>query len=194
MKKILVFIYDQMADFEVIYATHLLGGVVGKQIIAIGYEDRLVRSKSGIAYMPDQVMKDVVVDDDVEGLIIPGGWNGEVREELINLIKTLNEKNRLLAAICAGPRFLAKANVLIDKQYTTSITEWKDSHREMFNEEDPFPRENFQMARVLTDKNIVTAQGYAFIDFALEIVDWLSLFNTKEEKDDLAKYLIGYNS
>lgn len=192
MKKILVFIYEQMADFEITYATHLLGGVVGKKIVTIAYENKLVRSKSGVAYMPDQVMKDVIVDDDVEGLIITGGWNGEVREELISLITTLNKQGRLLAAICAGPRFLAKAGALDDKKYTTSITEWKDLHREMFKEEDPFPRENFQMARVLTDKNIVTAQGYAFIDFAIEIIDWFSLFETKEEKDDFVKYLVGY--
>lgn len=193
MKKILVFIYDQMADFEITYATHLLGASAGKKIITVGYEDKVVRSKCGVAYMPDQVIKNIEVDDDVEGLIIPGGWNHEVREELISLIRALNEKQRLLAAICAGPRFLAKAGVLDQKKYTTSLTEWKDTHRELFKEEDPFPRESFQMARVLTDRNIVTAQGYAFIDFAIEICDWLSLFNTKEEKDDFAKILVDYN-
>jgi putative intracellular protease/amidase len=102
MGKILVFIYDEMADFEITFVTHLLGADSGKEIITIGYEDKLIKSKSGIVYKPIKLIKDVLTEE-VEGLIIPGGWNGKIRPELIELIQNLNVKGNLLAAICAGP-------------------------------------------------------------------------------------------
>lgn len=182
MGKILVFIIDEMADFEITFITHLLGTDAGKEIVPIAYEDKTIKSSSGLFYKPAMLVKDIVVTDDTEGLIIPGGWNGEIRTELITLIKELNEKERLLAAICAAPRFLAKAGVLNDKIYTTSIVEWKDEHKSKFNEEDPFPRHNFKNKRVLRDRNIITAHGVAFVDFAIEICEWFSLFSSEEAK------------
>jgi len=191
MGKILVFIYDDMADFEITFATHLLGSDSGKSIITIAYEDKIIKSKSGMLYKPSMLIKDVLVKDDIEGLIIPGGWNGEIRIELISLIRKLNENNRLLAAICAGPRYLAKAGVLDNKYYTTSIIEWTDKHRFQFDEEDPFPRKNFANVRVLKDRNVITAQGTAFIDFAIEICDWFSLFDSEEDRMNFTNTIKG---
>lgn len=190
MEKVLVFIYDEMADFEITFVTHLLGADVGKEIITIAYEDKLIRSKSGIAYKPSRVIKDVL-EEDAEGLIIPGGWNGEIRPELIELIRKLNANGKLLGAICAGPRFLAKAGVLDDKKYTTSIVEWTDKQMQQFMESDPFPRENFILERVVRDSNIITAQGTAFIDFAIEICDWYGAFEGEEDKNDFVKIIKG---
>lgn len=52
---------------------------------------------------------------------------------------------------------------------------------------DPFPRENFILERVVRDRNIITAQGIAFIDLAIEICDWFNLFENKEEKDNFSR-------
>lgn len=190
MGKILVFIYDEMADFEITFVTHLLGADLGKEIVTIGYEDKLIRSKSGIVYKPIKLVKDVLKED-AEGLIIPGGWNGEIRPELIELIQNLNEKGKLLGAICAGPRFLAKAGVLDSVKYTTSIVSWTESHAQQFMESDPFPRHNFILDRVIRDRNIITAQGTAFIDFAIEVADWFGAFDGEEDKNEFAKIIKG---
>ncbi|WP_102400704.1 DJ-1/PfpI family protein [Haloimpatiens massiliensis] len=88
MGKILVFIYDEMADFEVTFITHLLGADLDKEIITAGYDDKLIRSKSGIIYKPSKLIKNILddLDDDIEGLIIPGGWNGEILKYVIGLV------------------------------------------------------------------------------------------------------------
>jgi len=39
MGKILVFIFDEMTDYEITLIIHLLGADVGKEIITIAYED-----------------------------------------------------------------------------------------------------------------------------------------------------------
>ena len=190
MEKVLVFIYEEMADFEITFVTHLLGADAGKEIVTIAYEDKLIKSKSGVIYKPSRLIKDVL-EEEVEGLIIPGGWNGEIRTELIELIQGLNAKGKLLGAICAGPRFLAKAGVLDNAKYTTSIAQWTEKHVEQFKENDPFPRENFVFQRVIRDGNIVTAQGVAFVDFAIEVCDWFSLFDDEEDKNNFSKDIRG---
>ena len=190
-KKILLFIFDNMTDYEITFIAHLLKADAGKEVITISYEDKFIKGTSGLLYKPDKLVKDVL-NDDVEGLIICGGWFGEVREELIELIRKLNSEGKLLAGICgAGTFFLATAGVLNKVSYTTPITRWTEKHVEVFGDGDPFPRENYMEKRVVTDKNVITALGTAFFDFAVEICDWLQLFESEEDKNRFIKLYKG---
>ena len=48
--------------------------------------------------------------NEIDGLIIPGGWYGETKLELIELINNLNAKGKLISGICgAGTIFLEKS-------------------------------------------------------------------------------------
>lgn len=38
-------------------------------------------------------------------------------------------------------------------RYTTSIEEWRDIHSEIFEIDDPFPREGYVEARIIRDGN-----------------------------------------
>ena len=191
MGKILLFIFDNMTDYEITFIAHLLKADAGKEVITISYEDKLVKGTSGLLYKPDKLVKEVLKDD-VEGLIICGGWFGEVREELIELIRKLDSQNKLLAGICgAGTFFLATAGVLNRVSYTTPITSWSKKHMEVFGSVDPFPRENYIEKRVVSDKNIITALGTAFIDFAVEVCNCLQLFESEEDRDRFIKLYKG---
>lgn len=191
MDKILVFIFDGMTDYEITFITHLLGADSGKEIITMAYEDKIINSRSGLMYKPSRLVSEVL-NEDVTGLIICGGWYGDCRQELIQLIQNLNLKRKLLGAICgAGTVFLAKAGVLKDVNYTTPIVQWSQKHIEVYGGKDPFPRENFVSARVIRDGNIITSQGVAFIDFAIEICDWFNLFESLEDRENFAKNVKG---
>jgi len=191
MNKILVFIFDGMTDYEITFITHLLSADAGKKIITISYEDKIIEGRSGFLYKPSKLITDVIYED-VEGLIIPGGWYGNTKPELIELINNLNSKGKLISAICgAGTVFLAKAGILKNVKYTSPIEEWTQKHIEVFGEKDPFPRENYVYERVVRDGNIITAQGIAFIDFAIEICDWFNLFENQEERNNFAKNIKG---
>lgn len=191
MSKILVFIFDGMSDYEITFIAHLLGTDGGKEIITIAYEHKIIKGRSGFLYKPERLVADVL-DEEVEGLIICGGWYGDLRKELIQLINNLNLKRKLLGSICGtGTVFLAKAGVLNKVKYTTPISEWTQKHIAIFGDTDPFPRENFLLKRVVRDGNIITAQGIAFIDFAIEICNWFNLFKTQEDKNSFAKNIKG---
>jgi putative intracellular protease/amidase len=191
MNKILVFTYDDMADFEISYATHLLGHELQKEIIPCAYDKKTIKSKGGLLYTPAVTVSEAKADD-YDGFIIPGGWNPVVKDEMLDLIRSFYSSGKLVAAICAGPRYLAKAGVLKDVKYTTSIVEWTQARREAFNnEDDPFPRENFIDTRVVRDKNVITSKGISFVDFAVEIADYFGMFKNPQEKEALFSTITG---
>ena len=191
MEKIAVFLFDNMTDYEITFITHLLRVDAGKEVVTVSYEDKVIKSASGVSYRAEQLVKDVLKED-LDGLILCGGWFGEIRSELIQLIQVLNAQHKLLAGICgAGTFFLASAGVLDSVSYTTPITRWTDQHIRVFGQTDPFPKETYVPARVVVDGNIITALGTAFLDFAIEICDWFGLFSTPEEKRSFSELYKG---
>ena len=187
LSKILAFIYDEMADFELTFATYVAGRWMEKELVTIAYENKVVVSKSGVRYLPHITIEEALDLDDIDGIIIPGGWNDETRPELHELLNKLNDDNKFLAAICAGPLYLAKAGVLDNKKFTTTLT------KEFLIEEkkdDPFNWDNYEDKNVIRDGNIITAIGNAFIDFGMEIFDYYKVFDDPEfgiTKEELAK-------
>jgi 4-methyl-5(b-hydroxyethyl)-thiazole monophosphate biosynthesis len=182
MKKVLCFIYDGFADFETVLTCSGINEAEDYKILYIAYDNELIYSSGGLKIIPDMKVSEVADSNDIEGIIIPGGGTRIFKPELKDLILRLNAKKKLLAAICAGPEFLAKSGVLDGRNYTT--TKDPQSYEEV-NEEDPFPRETYVETRVIRDGNIITAKGYAFSDFALKIWDWFNLYNNEEEKEEL---------
>lgn len=190
MGKILVFMYNDMADFEITYATHLLGHELSKEIVPCAYDMDKVKSKGGMLFLPAVTVAEAKVED-YEGFLIPGGWNPVVKDEMLDLINKFYDSGRLIAAICAGPRFLAKAGILNKVKYTTSIVEWNDTRRAQFNEEDPFPRENFVNTRVVKEGNVITSKGISFVDFSIEVADYFGMFKDKSQKQDFFNTITG---
>lgn len=185
MGKILCFISDQFADFEVTFALHKIRNVGKKDIVTVGYTCELVVSESGICYKPDITLQEAMELDDVEGLIIPGGLIRDQKKELTDLILKLDQEGKLLAAICFGPQYLGRAGILNKCKFTTSCSIEKIKKLGVV---DPFPWQNYVSNRVVIDKNIITAQGRAFIDFAFAVFDYLGIYKGQpEEREKMFK-------
>lgn len=178
--KVLFFIYNDMADFEMTVAAYILEG--DKEVVTIAYTKDPVKAKSGLMYKPHMTVKDALKLTNVDGIVITGGFNDEQRPELTQLIQKLNKEEKLVAAICAGPKFLARAGILDHKRYTTSLT---PEDLKKSGGADPFPWGNFVDEKVVRDGNVITADGMSFVDFAVEVTDWFHLFKDAEQK---AKY------
>ena len=182
MKKILCFISDEFADFEITLVLNKIRGVGKRHVVTVGYNHELVVSESGLCYKPDLTLEEAVKLDEVEGLIIPGGPIRNQREELTKLILKLNQEKRMIAAVCNGPQYLGRAGILNKCKFTTSCSVEKI---EELGVVDPFPRENYEENRAVTDRNIITAKGRAFVDFSFSIFDYLDIYEgqyTEKEK------------
>ncbi|MBR6808848.1 MAG: DJ-1/PfpI family protein [Clostridia bacterium] len=178
MKTIFVYLYPEMADFEVVIALHRLRNAGGFEIVTISESLDKVQSQSGLWYVPDRRIADARADD-AAGLIIPGGPINNEQNAILPLIREMDSQGKLLAAICFGPQFLGRAGVLDRHGYTTSCTE--ESILQM-GAADPFPRQNFRPGRVVRDGHVITAQGHAPVDFAAQICRYFSVYKDAEQE------------
>ncbi len=183
MKKILCFIYDTFADFETSLTCAGLNGDT-YEVVYIAYDTSPVKSTGGLTIIPDMKVSELSNTPDIAGLIFPGGNNRIVKPELEKLVKQLDKEKKLLAAICAGPEYLAKIGILKGRKYT--CTDGPEFYQEN-NEVDPFPRETYINTRMVREGNIITAIGDAFIDFSLEVWDWFNMYDSDSERDELKK-------
>ena len=184
MKEVLCFLYDGFADFETVLTCSALNEEEDYKVTYIAYEKTPVYSSGGLKINPDKRVSEIDGLENIAGLIIPGGGTRIHKPELEKLIKELNKEKKLVAAICAGPEYLAKSGILNGRKYTT--TRLAESYEEE-NLEDPFPRDTYVEARVVRDGNIITAIGHAFSDFALKIWEYFELFENEEEKEYFRK-------
>lgn len=179
MRKVYCFIPECFADFEVVFALHLLRNLGGKEIVTLGYTRDWITAQSGLGYQADKLVGDIESMDDCDGIIFPGGPIREQKPELTSFIKRAERQKKMLAAICFAPQYLARSGVLENRRFTTSCT--ADYIRSL-NMADPFPRERFLDQRVVVDGHVITAQGHAFVEFAYVIMEYLSLFSDKEDE------------
>jgi len=178
MGTVLCFVPERFAEFEVTLALHLLSSIGEKKIVTVGHSHDPVTSYSGMRCVAEMTLEEAAVLPDIEAFLMPGGPICERNEALIAFLQQLNRQRVLLAAICFGPQYMARAGILNTHRYTTSC---RPDHIAGLGIPDPFPREHFTGERVVTDGNIITAQGEAFIDFAFAIADALGLYATHEE-------------
>lgn len=182
MGKILCYIYPEMADFEISLLLHRLKNKGEREIISISEDLSLITAQSGLTFKPDKRIDEITDLSDIEALIIPGGPINNEQNGICPLVRQMVDHGKLAAAVCFGPQFFARAGILDNYRYTTSCSPEKIVQ---LNVEDPFHRKNFIMSRTIVDRNVITAQGYAFVDFALEVCRYLKLVETDEQEYEL---------
>jgi putative intracellular protease/amidase len=185
MGKLICFVSQDFADFEITLAFHKIRNVGKREILSMGYSLEEVVSESGLRYKPDITVQEAMELEDIEGLIIPGGPIREQQEALTALLVKLDSQGKLLAAICNGPQYLGRAGLLDHRNFTTSCSE---ERIRKLGVADPFPRNRYVEERVVRDGNVITANGRAFVDFAFELFDYLHIYSSNpEERDQLFK-------
>jgi transcriptional regulator GlxA family with amidase domain len=170
--KTYVIIYEGFAHFEVILASYFLR--TQGEIVTVGIDKKPVVSGEGYTIVPD-ITLDMVDKDEVDALIIPGGEPEEISHvaSLYDLIRHVNSQKKVIGGICSGVYHLAKAGILEDKAYTTSLD------IDEFNE---FDASCFKDQNFVVDGNILTAKANGYVDFGIEIGRMMDIY---ENEDDL---------
>jgi 4-methyl-5(b-hydroxyethyl)-thiazole monophosphate biosynthesis len=173
-------IYEDYALFEVVF-TCLIMKPAGK-VMTVSLERKEVTSEEGLITKPNLLLKEIRADD-VDLFVIPGGNVKNVYDssELDEMLRELNKKKKVIAAICAGPVKLAKAGVLENKRFTTDKPELT-KHKDDF-EDSVFVNEN-----VVVDGNIITAKPNGYIDFAIEVGKKMGAFKNDEDLNETIQF------
>lgn len=110
MKKVAILLENYFDEHELIYPYHRLRE--NFQVDLIGTEkDKEYHGKSSFKIKSDYASKDVN-SSDYEGLYIPGGYSPDGMrgcKETVDLVKSFNDENKPIAAICHGPWILSDA-------------------------------------------------------------------------------------
>lgn len=191
MKKTVLFvILQQYADWEAAYITsaiHMLGQ--GKFTIkTVSTAKDAVCSIGGFRVLPDYDIASV--PKDYEALILIGGmtWRMEDAQQVKTLVKQCFQKGKIVAGICDASAFLGTAGVLNDVMHTgndkNDLKQWAG---------DAYTGEAYYLAKqAVRDKNIITANGTAPLEFAKEILTALHVADADKIDDWYNFHKLGY--
>ena len=171
MKKVLCVIYPNFSLYEIASLTSTLALSFNITIDYVASENLIVVSEDGLSCQPTKTLDQIRIED-YSCVILPGMVNigpALQDEKLISFLRSLNEQDILIAAISSAPLLLAKAGLLNDTEFTGGI--WQN----FFDYFEFLPRENFKAKAVLQDKNIITAIGFAHLEFARKVIFSLGL-------------------
>ena len=172
-KKILVFLADGLEEIEAITQIDILRRA-GFEVTTITLADDIVHGSHDIDIRADEKIDNVIIAE-YDGIVLPGGMPGSTNlrddERVINAVKKMDSNDKLVAAICAAPIVLEKANALKGHKFTIHPSVEDKIKNESSGE------------RTVIDDNIITGIGPgAAIEFAYCIVEKLA---GKEKVDEL---------
>lgn len=137
-------------------------------VITVGVGEDFVIGSHQIPVAADIYERDLVLDEKVQAIVLPGGMPGTLNLEKSAVVqKAIDwaiENNKLVCAICAAPSILGHKGLLNSK----SATCFPGFEEELF---DAKVSKDF----VVKDGNIITAKGMgSAIEFGLQIAEVLT--------------------
>lgn len=164
---IYIFLAPGFEEIEAIVTRDVLKKAnIDANTVSIG--EKIVESTKGLKVISDITINEVDMEN-IDGIVLPGGTPGtsnlEKCEQLIEIIKTCEEKKLLIAAICAAPSILGKLGILSGKD----VCCFPDAEIEKY-----LAGAKINGKDVNVCENIITSKGpgTAF-QFAFSIVEYL---------------------
>ncbi len=105
---------------------------------------------------------------DYAALVLIGGfgWSTPAAEQVVPIVRQAIEKGKIVGAICNGASFMAKHGFLNAVKHTgNGLEQLKYWGGEVYTNSDGYVH-----AQAVSDKNIVTANGSAALEFAKELL------------------------
>lgn len=125
-----------------------------------------VKSISGFRTLPDYSFE--TIPDDYAAIVLVGGfgWSTPLADRVVPIIRHALEKGKVVGAICNGASFMAKCGFLNHVRHTgNGLEQLKQWGGENYTNCDGYVN-----AQAVSDRNIVTANGSATLEFAKELL------------------------
>lgn len=171
MKKVAVMLADGFEEVEALTVVDIIRRANIKcDMVSISNIE--VKGAHDIVVKADKIISEEVKEYDV--IVLPGGMPGATNlrdnEDVINLVKWFNDNNKIVAAICAAPIVLGKAEIIEGK----NITSYPGFESEL-------TKGNYKENHVVVDGNIITSRGPATaMLFAYKILELLQCDKWKD--------------
>lgn len=184
-KTILFVILDQYTDWEAAYVSCFINAFGGSlypsssgtyTIKTVSLKKEGMLSCGGFTALPDYSLDSL--PEDFAGLVLVGGmsWRKEEALRVKPLVERALAEGKVLGAICDAVGFLGLIGVLNEVKHTGNdlegIKQWAGS---AYGGE-----ANYLLQQAVRDKNIVTANGTAALEFAKELCLALGLASEEQ--------------
>ncbi len=138
-----------------------------------------IKSIGGFTTLPDYSFE--TMPGDYAALVLIGGfgWSTPVAEQIVPIIRQAIEKGKIVGAICNGASFMAKHGFLNSVKHTGNGPE----QLKLWGGDNYTNPDGYIHAQAIKDKNIVTANGSAALEFAKELL--LLLENDSPERVEM---------
>lgn len=172
-KKIFVFLFDGFADWEIAYLTPEIKKNEKFELVYFSKEGKSILSMGGLQILPDMSLKEIAKES-IDLLILPGGnaWEKGKNNEIEQLTKGVFGSGNTIAAICAATTYLGQLGILNNLKHTSNDLNYLKAIAPEYIGET-----NYENKLAVTDRNIITANGIAPIEFAKEIFTKIELYD-----------------
>ncbi|MBU1143845.1 MAG: DJ-1/PfpI family protein [Firmicutes bacterium] len=166
MKGLLVLSHN-VEDGEALTTRALLRRA-GLDVVTVTFENTLdIKTAFGLQVKADAFTHQVHLKE-YDFVVIPGGkYVAQVVDHDVHikeLVRYFDQNQKLVAAICAGPRFLGQAGLLNGRSFTAYTGSEIDMPKGIY----------LPTLKAVRDKNIITARGAgAVYEFVYEITNYL---------------------
>ena len=143
----------------------------GQSLDYLASEKKVYTSEEGLQVIPDFTFAEVQ-NVKYDCIILPGTLEPFVSlydSRLISFLERVDTKRTIVAAISSSPMFLGKAGLLRSRYYTGGL------YMELVEYFSFLEKENFLHQPVVKDKNVITAIGFAYVEFSQTVLDALGL-------------------
>ena len=149
-KKVLILVEQDFQDMEAMYPYYRLKEA-GFDVKVAGSDAKVYNGKHGYAIEADGKIEEFKAED-FAAVIIPGGWAPDYMRRnkvMIDFVKEMNEKGKVVAAICHAASLLVSADVLKGKKMTCFVAVKDDAIN---------AGADFVDEEVVVDKNLITSR------------------------------------
>ena len=179
---IYVFLAEGFEEIEAITPIDMLRRC-GLDVVTVGIGSKNITGSHGITVNTDIEESNIILDDNIEMIILPGGMPGTLNLEASDYVqKAIDycvDKNKYIAAICAAPSILGHKNLLQDKNATC----YKGLENNLTGA-------NIVFDDVAVDGNIITSRGAGTaLPFSFALIKLL----ISEEKSEILRESIIYH-
>lgn len=138
-----------------------------------------VKPIGGFLTLPDYSFESI--PDDYAALVLIGGfgWATPVAEQVAPIVRNAIARGKIVGAICNAASFMAKCGFLNNVRHTGNGLE----QLKLWEGENYANPEGYANVQAVSDKNIVTANGSASLEFAKELL--LLLENDSPERIEM---------
>jgi len=177
-----LYVLDTMADWEVGYLTAELNsgryfkkGPEPYKVVTVGLNKEPITTMGGLRILPDLDLNECS-DENTNALILPGGdtWTEQIHDPVLEMAEEYLNKGIPVAAICGATFGLARKGMLDTRKHTSNDLEFLKMICPEYKGGD-----FYQYEPAVTDGNLITANGTAPLEFSLQVLSALDLFNKK---------------